>query len=84
MKNGEEILLTRTEYKILELLIRNQGRIFTKQQIFSHVWEDAYYGEDSTIMMHISNLRNKIEDDSKKPMMIKTVKGLGYKFEKDK
>ena len=82
-KAGKEILLTRTEYKILELLMKNQGRIFTKQQIFAYAWGEKYYGEDSTIMMHISNLRNKIEDDSKKPVMIKTVKGLGYKFEKN-
>ena len=83
-KGKNDINLTRTEYKILELLMKNQGRIFTKQQIFTYAWEDTYYGEDNTIMMHISNLRNKIEDDSKKPVMIKTIKGLGYKFEKDK
>ena len=83
MKAGKDIALTRTEYKILELLLKNQGRIFTKQQIFAYVWDNEYCGDDSTIMMHISNLRNKIEDDSKKPIMIKTVKGLGYKFEKN-
>lgn len=83
-KAGKEISLTRTEYKILELLMKNPGRIFTKQQIFTYAWEDTYYGDDNTIMMHISNLRNKIEDDSKRPVMIKTIKGLGYKFEKDK
>lgn len=83
-KGGAEISLTKTEFKILELLMRTPGRIYTKQQIFDYSWEDTYMGDDSTIMVHISNLRNKIEDEPKKPKMIKTIKGLGYKFEKEK
>ena len=82
-KNGTAILLTKTEYRILELLMKSPGRVYTKQQIFDYAWEDVYMGEDSTLMVHISNLRNKIEDDPKNPIMIKTVKGLGYKFEKE-
>ena len=82
-KAGQEIALTKTEFKILELLMRTPGRIYTKQQIFDYSREDAYMGDDSTIMVHISNLRNKIEDEPKKPVMIKTIKGLGYKFEKE-
>lgn len=82
-KRGNAILLTKTEYKILELLMKTPGRVYTKQQIFDYAWEDMYMGEDNTLMVHISNLRNKIEDDPKNPVMIKTVKGLGYKFEKD-
>ena len=82
-KNGEDILLTKTEYRILELLMKSPGRVYTKQQIFDYAWEDMYMGEDSTLMVHISNLRNKIENDPKSPVMIKTVKGLGYKFEKE-
>lgn len=82
-KNGEDILLTKTEYRILELLMKSPGRVYTKQQIFDYAWEDMYMGEDSTLMVHISNLRNKIENDPKSPAMIKTVKGLGYKFEKE-
>lgn len=82
-KNGENILLTKTEYRILELLMKSPGRVYTKQQIFDYAWEDMYVGEDSTLMVHISNLRNKIEDEPKNPVMIKTVKGLGYKFEKE-
>lgn len=82
-KKGETVLLTKTEYKILELLMKSPGRVYTKQQIFDYAWEDMYMGEDGTLMVHISNLRNKIEDDPKSPVMIKTVKGLGYKFEKD-
>lgn len=82
-KSGREIALTKTEFKILELLMKTPGRIYTKQQIFDYSWEDTYMGDDSTIMVHISNLRNKIEDEPKKPVMIKTIKGLGYKFEKE-
>lgn len=83
-KYGADILLTRTEYRILELLMKTPGRIYTKQQIFDYAWEQAYMGDDATLMVHISNLRNKIEDDPKHPIMIKTVKGLGYRFEKEK
>lgn len=82
-KNGENILLTKTEYRILELLMKSPGRVYTKQQIFDYAWENMYLGEDGTLMVHISNLRNKIENDPKNPSMIKTVKGLGYKFEKE-
>lgn len=80
---GEEITLTGTEYKILELLMSHPGRIYTKQQIFEHVWDDPYVGDESTVMVHISNLRNKIGDRSKESPKIRTVKGLGYRFEKD-
>ena len=81
-KAGKEIALTKTEFKILELLMKSPGRIYTKQQIFEYSWDDPFLGDEGTVMVHISNLRNKIEDDPKKPQMIKTVKGLGYRFEK--
>ena len=83
-RDGESIALTGTEYKILELLMPNPGRIYTKQQIFEYVWEGEYIADDSTIMVHISNLRNKLKRDGDDTMIIKTVKGLGYKFEKEK
>ncbi len=83
-RDGESIALTGTEYKILELLMPNPGRIYTKQQIFEYVWEGDYIADDSTIMVHISNLRNKLKRDGDDTMIIKTVKGLGYKFEKEK
>ena len=81
-KDSNLLELTKTEYRILEYLIRNKGRILTKQQIFTYVWGDAYLSDDSTVMVHISNLRAKIEDDPKNPRLLKTVKGLGYKAEK--
>lgn len=82
-KNGTEIVLTKTEYKILELLMKSPGRIFTKQQIFDYAREDDFIADDSTVMVHVSNLRNKLEDNSKNSRYIKTVKGLGYRFEKE-
>ena len=82
-RDGESIALTGTEYKILELLMPNPGRIYTKQQIFEYVWEGDYIADDSTIMVHISNLRNKLKRDGDETVIIKTVKGLGYRFEKE-
>ena len=82
-KDGEALSLTGTEYRILELLMSHPGHIFTKQQICEYVWEGEDMADDSTIMVHISNLRNKIKNDDD-TVMIRTVKGLGYKFEKDK
>lgn len=79
--NEIPIQLTSTEYKLLLLLAKNPGKVFTKKQIFEHVWEEQYYGDDNTIMVHISNLRDKIEQDSKKPEYLKTVRGLGYKID---
>lgn len=82
-RNNEVITLTKTEFLILKLLMLNPGRIFTKQQIFHAVWEEEYFGDDSTIMVHMSNLRAKIEENPKSPVWLKTVKGLGYKFERE-
>jgi DNA-binding response OmpR family regulator len=80
--NENEVQLTSTEYKLLVYLSENAGRVFTKKQIFEHVWDEPYFGDDNTIMVHISNLRDKIEADPKNPEYIKTIRGLGYKLEK--
>lgn len=82
-KKGKTLELTKTEFLILELLMQNRGRIFTKQQIFDYAWDSDYIADDSTVMVHISNLRAKIEDNPKSPIMLKTIKGLGYKLEKE-
>ena len=81
MKDGESVRLTGTEYKILELLMPHPGHIFTKQQISEYVWDGEDMVDDATIMVHISNLRNKLKSGD--TVVIKTVKGLGYKFEKE-
>ena len=59
------------------------GRIFTKQQIFEYAWENEFVADDSTIMVHVSNLRNKLQGIAGDKTVIKTVKGLGYRFEKE-
>ena len=79
---GEEIELTSIEYGILKHLMENSGRILTKNQIFEAVWNEEFLSGDNTIMVHISRLRDKIEEDSRNPVYLKTVRGLGYKFEK--
>ncbi|AJS58831.1 response regulator transcription factor [Paenibacillus sp. IHBB 10380] len=81
MCSGREVLLTSTEYKIVSLLLEQPGRVFTRKKIYESVWEDYYAHEDSTIMMHISNIREKIERDPKQPVYLKTIRGLGYKIE---
>lgn len=81
-KNGEPVNLTATEYKILALLMKSPGRVFTKMQIYEEVNGDYYATDDNTMMVHISNLRDKIEQDPKNPKYIKTVRGLGYKIER--
>lgn len=80
-KDGQEILLTPMEYKILALLMKSPNRIFTKQQIYEQISGAFFESDENTIMVHISRLREKIEDDARKPRYIKTVRGLGYKFD---
>ncbi|MDY0952926.1 response regulator transcription factor [Bacillus thuringiensis] len=79
-KSSEPISLSATEYKILTLFMGEPGRIFTKKQIFENVWSDYYCADDNTIMVHISRLREKLEDSPKNPVYIKTIRGLGYRF----
>ena len=81
-KGGRPILLTPMEYKILALLMRSPGRIFTKIQLYEGAVGTYFEGDDNTMMVHISKLREKIEDDPKNPSYIITVRGLGYKLEK--
>ena len=81
-KGGKQILLTPMEYKILALLMGSPGRIFTKVQLYEGAVGPYFEGDDNTMMVHISKLREKIEDDPKLPRHIITVRGLGYKLEK--
>ncbi len=82
-KKGQPLQLTQTEFKMLAYLMRNADRVMTKKQIFESVWEANWYSDDGTVMVHISNLRDKIEDDSRQPVYLKTIRGLGYKFERN-
>lgn len=80
-KKGEEVLLTPMEYKILALLMKKPGAIYTKVQIYESTSGEYFESDDNTIMVHISNLRDKIEDNPKNPRYIKTIRGVGYKIE---
>ncbi len=81
-KRGEEVIVTPTEYKILSLLMKTPGKVYTKLQICEAINGDYIESDNNTMMVHISRLREKIEDDSKNPQYIKTVRGIGYKIEK--
>ncbi|MCI8748461.1 MAG: response regulator transcription factor [Lachnospiraceae bacterium] len=78
-KNGSKIELTIKEFEILKLLFLNPKKVFTKEQIYSSVWNDVYMGDENAVNVHISRLRNKIEEDKKNPEYIVTVWGIGYK-----
>lgn len=79
---GEVVGLTPTEFKILGLLIQNPGRVFSRLQLLNAALGDTYSGYERSIDTHIRNLRSKVEEDPSHPLYIKTVHGLGYKFEK--
>jgi DNA-binding response OmpR family regulator len=80
LKGGTTLNLTPNEYKILTLLISRPEKIFTRDEILNAVKDDDYDGFDRTIDVHISNLRQKIEDEPKSPRFIITVYGMGYRF----
>ena len=82
MKNSREILLTDLEYRILLLLASNRGKLFTIENIYESVWGEAYfYSANNTVMVHIRNLRRKLEADPKNPKYIVNVWGKGYRIE---
>lgn len=77
------VLLTGKEFDLLLFLASNKGRVFTKKQIYSQVWEEEYAFDDSNIMSFVSKLRKKIEPDPDHPFYILTVRGVGYRFNKE-
>lgn len=79
--NGEEVSLTLTEYKILELLMENKGRVFSISEIYTRVWNEPFYNGENTVSVHIRRLREKIEINPKEPEYLKVVWGIGYKIE---
>lgn len=81
MKNQQTVKLTSKEFAILKLFATNRQRVFTKQQIYQIIWNDEYYGDENILNVHIRRLREKIEDDPSNPHYIKTLWGIGYKFE---
>lgn len=77
--NGEEIVLTKQEFKILELLLSHPNKVFSKQDIYDYAWDDIYIGEDKTINVHISNIRKKLKEVSSEEY-IETVWGIGFRL----
>lgn len=77
---GQEIQLTAKEFAILELLMSNPKKVFTKANFFEHVWNEEFFGDDNTVNVHMSNLRNKIAAIDKENDYIKTVWGIGFKL----
>ena len=78
---GETVAMPLKEFDLLELLVRNSGRVLTRGQIIDRVWGSDYVGDTKTLDVHVKRLRAKIEEDPREPTLILTVRGLGYKFE---
>ena len=79
LRNGTIVELTDTEYRMLLLLIKQKGQIFSAERLYESIWnEPYYYGANNTVMVHIRNLRRKIEADPNNPQLIKTIWGKGY------
>ncbi|MBU5434717.1 response regulator transcription factor [Pseudoflavonifractor sp. MSJ-37] len=83
LADGEPVRLTATELKIVDLFMRNLGRVFPAEEIYRRVWnEDTVYAPENTVMVHIRHIREKIELEPKEPEYVKVVWGIGYKMEK--
>lgn len=80
--DGELVKLTPTEYDILLLLVKNQGKVFSIDQIYENIWNEEAIGADNTVAVHIRHIREKIEINPKDPRYLKVVWGVGYKIEK--
>ena len=80
--DGEPVTLTPIEYKILVLLIKNQGKVFSIEQIYENIWNEEAIGADNTVAVHIRHIREKIEINPREPRYLKVVWGIGYKIEK--
>lgn len=84
-KNGEEIILTAMEYRLLLILLNNRGKVLSRNKLLENIWDiDGDFVEDNTLTVYIKRLRDKIEEDPANPQYIKTVRGLGYVIENDK
>lgn len=79
-RDGELIELGAKEYKLLLFFMEHPEKVFTKRQLYQAVWDEEYYDDDNTIMVHISRIRSRIETDSQKPRYLKTIRGIGYKL----
>lgn len=81
--NGDELILTAKEYCMLELLLDNRGKVFSKANIYETIWNEEYFGDDNAVKTHMSNLRNKLKKINAKEEYIETVWGIGYRLYKE-
>ncbi len=81
--DGEPVRLTPIEYKILELLMQNQNKVFSTEEIYDKVWNEPYFNADNIVAVHVRRIREKIEINPKEPKYLKVVWGIGYKIEKE-
>ncbi len=79
-KDGVPLELGAKEYRLLLHFIENPERVFTKRQLYQAVWDDEYFFDDNTVMVHISRVRSRIGDDPQNPKYLKTIRGIGYKL----
>ncbi len=77
---GEDLQLPLKEFELLEMLVRNAGRVMTREQLIDRVWGSDYVGDTKTLDVHVKRLRTKIEENPSKPELLVTLRGLGYKF----
>jgi two-component system alkaline phosphatase synthesis response regulator PhoP len=80
LKGNEKVDLTLKEFELLEILIKNKGRVMTRDFLLDKIWGYEYIGETRTVDVHIRHLRQKIEEDDKNPKLIETIRGIGYRF----
>ena len=78
---GEEIQLTAKEFELLRVLVSNEGKVISREQLMREVWDTAWYGSTKTLDMHISVLRRKLGDDAAQPKYITTIRGIGFRFD---
>ncbi len=78
---GEEVHLRRKEFELLRLLVENAGRVLTRDVLIDRVWGSDYIGDTKTLDVHIKRLRSRIEADPSAPVLITTVRGVGYRFD---
>ena len=80
--NEEELQLTAKEFDLLRVLVREQGKVVSREQLMREIWETVWFGSTKTLDMHISVLRRKLGDDAAQPRFISTVRGVGFRFER--
>lgn len=78
---GDELSMPLKEFELLEILVRNSGRVMTRGQLIDRIWGEDYVGDTKTLDVHVKRLRAKIEENPSEPRRLTTVRGLGYKFE---